>query len=369
MNRLALCCAFLGAVAWASLAAPAVANARAESVAGTVLSVSPPEPFSQTNPGGTVTNCEVYGVTLATSSGQIVTFAVGGVLSPDSTLDPRTQQLVQTLQTAAAEGTSAIATVNYDASDTLCGIPLRDFVTSDSLAPAPPPAPPPSPTPPSSGTPPPSVPPQVRTASGTVTQMSVPEIIFSTTQDCEAWEGALTTPSGQTIQFYLETRLAGSVETGLKPTDQNAIRTHNMLVQAQADGKRAVATITYVESEVACGLPLTNVVTRASVVVQRASRGKTKSGRVAKVSRPTVLKANGASCEIWKGTAKTRPGATFSFAIESGLRNGHPNQRAVNIVKTLKRARAEKRRATITYAGPIEACGKILPHVVTGAAI
>lgn len=149
MNRQTRCCAFLGAVTLASLGAPAVADAQAESVAGTVSSVSPPEPFSQTNPDGAVTNCEVYGATLATSSGQIVNFAVGGVLSPDSTLDPRTQQLVQTLQTGAAEGTSAIATVNYDDSDTLCGTPLRNFVTSDSLgpSPSPSPSPPPSPSP------------------------------------------------------------------------------------------------------------------------------------------------------------------------------------------------------------------------------
>lgn len=199
--------------------------------------------------------------------------------------------------------------------------------------------------------------------------MSVPGIISSTTQNCELWEGALTTPSGQTIQFDLETGLAGTAATGLNPTNPNAARMHDMLVQAQAYGKRAVATITYVDSEVACGMPLMNVVTGASVVVEQPSHRQTQSGWVAKLSRPKVLKANGESCEVWNGTVKTRSHATLSFAIESRLTNGHPNQRAVNIVKTLRRARADKRRATITYAGPIEACGEILAHVVRGASL
>jgi hypothetical protein len=186
---------------------------------------------------------------------------------------------------------------------------------------------------------------------------------------CEEWQGALTTASGQIVKFTIETGLSGSSGAGFTPTNPNAVPIRDRLVQAQAEGKRAVATIHVIDSQDSCGLPLTNVVTRASVVVHQPSRRKTKSGLVAKLSRPTVLTSNGASCEIWSGAMKTRSGATFSFALESRLTKGHANQRAVNIVKALKRARADKRRATITYAGPIEACGKIVPHVVSAASL
>jgi hypothetical protein len=313
---------------------------------------------------------------MTTSAGQIVNFAVGGVLAPDSSgqpaLAPATQQLVQTFETGAAEGSAAIVTASYDDSDTLCGIPLTNFVTSASLAAAPTPTSTPTPTP--APTPAPASPtsaPVFGSATGTVTQMSAAGLISQpgTGAQCEEWQGALTTASGQIVKFTIETGLSGSSGAGFTPTNLNAVPIRDRLVQAQAEGKRAVATIHVIDSQDSCGLPLTNVVTRASVVVHQSSRRKTKSGLVAKLSRPTVLTSNGASCEIWSGAMKTRSGATFSFALESRLTNGHANQRAVNIVKTLKRARADKRRATITYAGPIEACGKIVPHVVSAASL
>jgi hypothetical protein len=85
-----------------------------------------------------------------------------------------------------------------------------------------------------------------------------------------------------------------------------------------------------------------------------------------KIILPLVRKDDGKSYGIWQGVLKTKSGP-FTFAVESGVTNGHPKPGALRTVKTLKKARAENAEVDITYTGPIVAGGKTLPHVVTRA--
>jgi hypothetical protein len=64
---------------------------------------------------------------------------------------------------------------------------------------------------------------------------------------------------------------------------------------------------------------------------------------------PDVESADGSSCKIWTGLLQTRSGRTAK----------------------LRKAWATGKRAvtTITYRGPVYACGVVLPRVVTRASV
>ena len=110
------------------------------------------------------------------------------------------------------------------------------------------------------------------TTSGTVTSSpNVPDLLTQTFTDgtvayCEAWEGAIRTSAGITMTVFVETPMSGSLTSGgLHPTDPGAPRIDNTLVQAAADGSRAVVSISYNPSEIDCGDQLINVVKSASL--------------------------------------------------------------------------------------------------------
>src|SRR4051812_21337786 len=97
------------AIAGACLALSSFAHAQAASTtaSGTLLGVQNElQILTQSNGDGTVTRCGIIGGTLRTETRDI-NFGAGGVLSPEGTLDPSTQALVDTLHEGARLGTSA----------------------------------------------------------------------------------------------------------------------------------------------------------------------------------------------------------------------------------------------------------------------
>jgi hypothetical protein len=93
-------------------------TAAAVTATGTILSVAPQ----------VYKDCEVWGGTLRSASGENVTFAAGGV----TPLGAQEAATVQTLDDGARQGSSASVTIDYVASRTLCDVPLAHFVTSAS---------------------------------------------------------------------------------------------------------------------------------------------------------------------------------------------------------------------------------------------
>ena len=85
---------------------------------------------------------------------------------------------------------------------------------------------------------------------------------------------------------------------------------------------------------------------------------------------------NGASqCEIWPGVLKTDEGPSVQFAVETPLTGSFdtglvPTDRtAVTRAKMLQQAAFFKAPVTMTYTGPVRACGYPLEAVVTDATV
>ena len=136
----------LVAVAGACLAIPSAAHPQGASTtaSGTMLGVSNElQIVSQTNGDGTVTKCGVIGGTLRTETRDI-NFGAGGPLSPEGTLDPSTQALVDTIREGSLLGTAAVTTITYEEVGTLCGH-SGTVVTGASLRVLPTPTPTPTP--------------------------------------------------------------------------------------------------------------------------------------------------------------------------------------------------------------------------------
>ena len=120
-----------------------------------------------------------------------------------------------------------------------------------------------------------------------------------------------------------------------------------------------------------CGYPLDNVVAAATVKFQspyKPEKNFTRRGRVTQMSAPTVITGDGSSCRIWRGSFKPAVGRRFRFAVETPLTGSPPrpaDRRAVKNAARLRRARARRARATITFAGPVIACGEQLKAAVT----
>jgi hypothetical protein len=347
----------------ACLAVPSTAAAATAS--GTILSVGE----------NVVDACDVFGVVLRTASGENVNLAAGGV----TPLGSQEAAIVQTLREGQRQGSNAVVTVEYVASRTLCGYALSNYVTSASLtaAPHPPPLQPPPPTPPTT----PSEPaPVAGTASGIVTQMPpISQLVVlphadGTTSYCRTWPGTLRTDAGQTIDFVVETPLAGNLQAGgLNPTDPAAFKRYKALLRAAALRRRATVRIEYGPVK-ACGKLLPTVVTSATVTPRKTHK---KRGRITRISRPVVISGAGTTCKIWTGALKTRSGRTVKFTIETDLGSpfypNNPNApadpSAARIVKFLKHDKALGKGVvtTITSMGPINACGRTLRNVVTNA--
>ena len=196
-----------------------------------------------------------------------------------------------------------------------------------------------------------------------------------TTSVCRVWRGALRTEAGQPMDIYVQTPLAGNLAAGgLIATDQGAFARANALGRAAALGRKASLRISYVGPVTACGIPLSAVVTAVTVKARKTHK---KRGRITRISRPVVVSGAGTRCKIWNGSLKTRSGHTLRFAIETDLGSAlYPDKpdvpadpAAARIVKFLKHDRALGRGVvtTVTYMGPIDACGRTLRNVVTDA--
>ena len=212
------------------------------------------------------------------------------------------------------------------------------------------------------------------TAMGTVQSVAGPGILEVTqagiTSTCEYWQTTLVSGSGQKTLFDIESPTSGSTATGFTPTDPTALQTLKTLNQAEADGKNAVVTVSYVASEIDCGYNVPDVVTSASVTLAVLTSEK-KEGRVTKMSVPTFVSAvDGELCNVWHGALKTKSGQ-FTFAVESESTSGNPKPRVLKLVTALDKALAEGKKAVVelTYTGPIYACGLTLTHVVTEVSI
>jgi hypothetical protein len=231
--------AFLAVVVLGCLVVPvraaAIGPATTLTATGTVLTVQT-QYVSVDNGDGTTTECEVLGGELRTATGEQIPFAAGGILTPAAgtphgTLDPAVQATLDTLQTGSREGTNAIVTIVYDTTHPLCGYNLSTFVTSASLRPAPTPTPFPTATPAPTPTPTPQT---TATVTGTVVRMSpLGVFVLLGTEACHVWPGRLRTASGRTIDFAVETPLAGDVRHGgANPTDPAAAPRAARLTQA-----------------------------------------------------------------------------------------------------------------------------------------
>ncbi len=229
-----------------------------------------------------------------------------------------------------------------------------------------------------------------RAASTTVsgTLLSVQNELQILTQSdgtrCGVVGGTLRTATGD-VNFG-----AGGVLTAAGTLDPGAQAIVDSLHGAERLGSAAVTTITYVYSTI-CGYP-GNVVTAASVAVTPtptptpphgpipppAAPGpvtQTASGIVTRMS-PVGLLINGASqCEIWPGVLKTDAGPSVKFAVETPLTGNLdtglvPTDRtAVTRAKMLQQAAFFKAPVTMTYTGPVSACGYPLDAVVTDATV
>lgn len=291
------------------------------------------------------TQCRVIGGTLRTAAGQDLNLAAGGVLTGGK-LDPTAQAIVDKVKEAAAQGYREVLTIGYVDSQTLCGYPLGNFVTSASLAAAPPP---PTPTPYPVATSVATPPPVTRTVSGRVTKMSpVGEIAIQAPANyCEIWPGLFRTDTGETFQFAVETALSGDIQRGgLNPVDKSALRRAAELQQAGLQ-KGARATLTVTGPLHPCGLDLDAVVDAVTVQLPRHR----STGRV------TRLRRGKGACPVWKGRLQRRQGRVTFVA------------RSARIAKTLQQARTRKARTTITYVRDFLPCDTVIRTIVLKATV
>jgi hypothetical protein len=93
----------------------------------------------------------------------------------------------------------------------------------------------------------------------------------------------------------------------------------------------------------------------------------TRTGRVTRMSTRRAASPDGQSCLVWTSRLKPKRGATVRFAVETAVTGNPPraaDPHAAKRAATLRKARTRKRRATITAAGPVIACGETFLAVV-----
>lgn len=365
----------VAAGAWLAIPSAAHPQAASTTVSGTLVSVQNQlQILTQSNGDGSVTKCGVVGGTLRTAAGD-VNFGAGGLLTPAGALEPSAQAIVDTLQESERLGSAAVTTITYEAG-AICGYP-GNVVTAASLKVTPTPTP--MSTPSGTLTPQPTPQPTTRTASGIVTRISAfGQLINGPTSTCQMWPGILKTDAGPSLLYAVVTPMTGDLNTtGLKPADPTAVKLAQLLESAWIFGARAPVTMTYTGPVDACGYRLEAVVKSATIAFPSpydTNPKTTRRGRVTRLSRPSVVSGNGSTCRIWRGSIKTTIGERMRFSIVTRLTGTPPraaDRRALKTVATLRRALARGRSAvtTITYAGPVIACGKALRRVVTRASI
>ena len=216
-----------------------------------------------------------------------------------------------------------------------------------------------------------------QTAVGTVATMSpFPALLLQAWPDgtrtyCEAWQGTLKTSGGQSLGFYVETPMSGTVPS-LKPTDQGAVTAAKILVTGWIQRKTLTATITYTPGSIIdCGYSLANVVTAVVLKAPTPVVRKT-SGPLTSFSGRRTERAAGAVCADWHGLLSL-PGDRFAaFDVVSTMTAGRVDDaRALRLAATLRRATRQHGKAVVdvTDKGPVLACGIIYPHVVTAVTV
>ena len=231
------------------------------------------------------------------------------------------------------------------------------------------------------------------TATGTLLSVQDQLQILSQTNGdgtvtkCGVVGGTLRTEAGD-INFG-----AGGVLTSAGTLDPSAQAIVDTLHESERLGTAAVTTITYEEGTI-CGYP-GNVVTGASL---RAVPTPTPASPTRPTSQPTPqpitrtvsgivtrMSAFGqtilgptSTCRMWPGILKTDAGPSLLFAVETPLA-GNVNTTGLNptdpaafkLAKLLQSARIFGARApvTMTYTGPVSACGYPLEAVVKTATI
>ena len=158
-------------------------------------------------------------------------------------------------------------------------------------------------------------------------------------------------------------------------------------------GTAVVATLTYEEGRTLCGYPGTLVTGASLKAVPTATPSpapaptsqptpqpitKTVSGIVTRMSAfGQLILGSTSTCEMWPGILKTDAGASLLFAVETPMTGSldkglYPTDpAAVKQAKLLQQARIFGARApvTMTYTGPVNACGYELEAVVKTATI
>jgi hypothetical protein len=232
-----------------------------------------------------------------------------------------------------------------------------------------------------------------KTASGTLVGVSIQLQIVSQAngEKCGLIGGTLHTEAGGTINFGAGGNLTS--EDALDPSTQALVDT---LREGDRLGSAVVATITYLEAGTLCGYPGT-VVTGASLRAVPAQTAtptppgpitprptpqpttRTVSGIVTRMSAfGQLIRGSPTQCEMWPGILKTDAGPPLTFAVmtpligrldTTGLQPADPE--AFKQAKLLQRAYLFGARApvTMTYTGPVNACGYPLEAVVTTATV
>ena len=231
------------------------------------------------------------------------------------------------------------------------------------------------------------------TVSGTLLSVQNQLQIVTQTNDdgtvtkCGVVGGTLRTAAGD-VNFG-----AGGVLTPAEALEPSAQAIVDTLQESERLGSAAVTTITY-EAGTICGYP-GNVVTAASLnVTPRPTptpygtltpqptpqpTTRTVSGIVTRMSVfGQLINGPTSTCQMWPGILKTDAGPSLLFAVETpmtgdlnttGLKPADPA--AFKLAKLLQSAWIFGARApvTMTYTGPVNACGYPLEAVVKSATI
>jgi hypothetical protein len=229
------------------------------------------------------------------------------------------------------------------------------------------------------------------TASGTVLVLGPSQVFSGDGADCEAFGGALRTAGGQNLDFSI----GGVLTNGhLDAHDQAIVDT---IKAGERDGAKVIVTLGYVDSQPLCGLAIPTYVTSASRVAAPTPTPvptstppptgpsapppimHTATGTIAAISPGVALLQLGRNyCEAWHGAMRTTAGQTIDFYVETALTGDLQttgllpvDKAADQRAKALQQAWALRPRppTTITYKGPVTACGFHLSAVVTAVKV
>jgi hypothetical protein len=211
-----------------------------------------------------------------------------------------------------------------------------------------------------------------------------------TTTSCELLSGTMQTYAG-VVSFATGGVLTpGPANGGHGTLDSHTQSTIDTLQQGAQQGASAIVNIDY-EPYTVCGHDIANFVMTASIRPAPAPTppptpipipvptSTTVSGTVTRMSPLGALVYQGSSiCQVWKGTLRTDAGRTIDFTVETAM-SGDIHQGGIKPVDRTAFPRSQRlvqawllrKRAfaTITYTGPIDACGLTLDAVVTAATV